>query len=619
MTDPFKKLVDNRLSGLEWRKGNLVMDRIHSITDKEAKKRPAPRSLKVVLPLCVLLALVSATALAIGLQYSARYSAVQSARNAVIAQYDLSEEALDLFSVTASQEESRWTVRFTPHAMNTEAIGTYVATVAENGTATAAWSHDGADPEKFRSGDLTAPVWGAAQLDKAMALNKAYSKQISTIDWEKAADWTLAERAAMDQMLTEAYGKNAPALVNTLPSPEDIQEADAVKRARDAVIKKYGIGEETLQFYRPHIAFVWETQTKAHHYRITLVKEDTAEGIWDDYFMIELNSPSGEVTRCLWRVDPSHRSLPEGDLAGYADAVWEYVQSGAFDLASTEGKADIARRIQAAGYGDMLPTLHYIAPGSCDISESDALSSARDALLKAYGFTEETLALFAPQTALAYSDPLREWVITYSPVPARKMLWDYTGALGVYTVTLNAKDGAVLQTAWSLEDLEADSGYTKENWGMAKAYSARMLPWLMELLDARDAILQRYPEDENADWLSVEDAAAYDQLFLNAGFEGKQYIHGLPAKSDLDQEKALSLAKQALQSERGLAEEWLAACELQADFLISNPFGDPGQAVWVFTFYRYDETYQDTYTVFLDAETGALERLTHDPAAGGNG
>ncbi len=207
----------------------------------------------------------------------------------------------------------------------------------------------------------------------------------------------------------------------------------------------------------------------------------------------------------------------------------------------------------------------------------NAVAAARKALYARYGLTEDMLTLF---TALPAKETVNEkdaWTVDFLPVsfdhPGNadwRWLHALAEKLGSYRVRLSADYGETLEISWSLDNAEDGSAYTQSDWAQAEAYGARILPWVLELLERNAPLIAKYPEDQT-EWFSVEDAAAYDQAFRDAGFDAQRYNHGLPKEGDLSVDQALALAKQAMSAEYGLTQaEMEDAYLLTAEYLLDE-------------------------------------------------
>ncbi len=566
------------------------------------------RAVATLLAALVLIAL-ACTALAITLGRT-QYDAAKAARKAVMEQYGLTPETITLFEEEKSEENGVWTVVFRPWKYNPDAIGTYTVTVEEGKEPVAAWTHDGT---AVTGEGLDANVWGPSQLEEVLALERAhYAPGEEFADPYDIFDW-LEKAAKRDQMLIDA-GLDV-FVVNLLPGPDDIPPEEAIATAKRAIREKYGISEESLAQWEIHMMFLKYQDKDEPVYRISsgAVQDNTGSlDVW-------LYSPSGKIGHCVWSVEPEYRTLPDGSLKGYEEAVKEFIKEGAFAVRPPAEKAEIAARIVEAGYGEYLEGMTYAAPGAEDLGEADALAAAAKALESAYGFTDETLKLFETTASLLLEDGERIWRVAYKPPRDEGILMQHgrygNDMVGEYSVTLAANDGAVKQTFWSLEAERGDTVYTESTWGQAPAYDARILSWLLKLDEARAAIAAQYgnEQDDLATPWPLEAAAAHDQLFRDAGFDPDVYPNGLPGEGDIPLEEALAAVKQALKDEFQFTDERLKESTYVPSFFVN----DPEKPVWCVTIYRIVDGYQDTHVVWVDARTGEIVNTAY--MAVGNG
>ncbi len=244
-----------------------------------------------------------------------------------------------------------------------------------------------------------------------------------------------------------------------------------------------------------------------------------------------------------------------------------------------------------------------------------ALTAAKEALFTKYALNDDMLSLFYLNATTDSSAGQLVWVVAYKPVdddnPGEadwRWLETLNPRLGSYQVQVRQADNTVVQVEWSLDGLADSETYTKNNWAQADAYDARILPWVLSLLRANAPIIARYPEDQT-EWFSVEDAAAYDQAFRNAGFTTPVYNHGLPKASDLTEEQALQCARQAMREAYSLTDEQFKTFTITASYLL-----DQG-GLWQISFYSGD----GMGNVDLRASDGEVQTVQLDSGVIGNG
>ena len=214
--EDFKELVDRRLSGLVWDEASRrkVLNAVHE-EEKPMKKKV---SFTVVLALAVLC--IAAVAIAEGLMFSPRYSAVRLANQAMEQQYGITPDILSLFYRQVEQHaDGSATVTYSVPGENglpAEQMGEYTVEVKDN-RAKASWSNEGKDT----SGGLAAEAFGAEQLrllsydydnamrqlrDSGTIQPKAYPSPLP-LDSDSPTPlpivWTAEDQAEADKALAE--------------------------------------------------------------------------------------------------------------------------------------------------------------------------------------------------------------------------------------------------------------------------------------------------------------------------------------------------------------------------------------------------------------------------------
>ncbi|MBR3743138.1 MAG: hypothetical protein IKN04_22230, partial [Clostridia bacterium] len=354
------------------------------------------------------------------------------------------------------------------------------------------------------SGELTSPAWGAKQLARIIPFYRKHMDRWKNL--QNMDDLSLEDKAALDAPLMEV--QEIGLLINIVPEKDDISVEMAKEIAMKAVTEKYGVSEEALAKKKIDISFYLYGGTDRREYRISMDDLDSS-------YVINISSPDGNVTYCRWMVSEENRTLPEGDLSLYAEAAQEYVTTGAFDLLDAAEKSEVAARYEAAGLGDLLPK-QYILPKHNALSEKEAIEKAAEAAQATFGLKGNWQSLFQVRSAMIKEQDRSLWQITWLPYNMGNWHWPDVDKLGEYKATLSVETGEIFSCEWSL--LNVDTGnYTEETWGQAQAYSADMLPWVLNLLEQAQQILEKYPVSTNLDEMSPEDRAAYDALFRSAG------------------------------------------------------------------------------------------------------
>ena len=236
--------------------------------------------------------------------------------------------------------------------------------------------------------------------------------------------------------------------------------------------------------------------------------------------------------------------------------------------------------------------------------DAEALRAAEEILLAQYGLADDMLALFTPR---------REGnTVTFSPEIKRldeiadwRWAQELQPKLGEYTVDLDGKTAS-----WTLADQNDGAAHTESNWAQANAYDARILSWVLALLEKTAPITAKYPQDQT-DWFSVEDAAAYDGLMRAAGFPSPYLNHALPGANDISQQEAESLAVMAVSGAYDALESDVRGWLTHTEYTLDN---GGTWTVWLQGTGSYGMGF-----VSLEAATGNVLMVQMDSLAVGNG
>ncbi|MDD3409232.1 MAG: hypothetical protein PHY12_00325 [Eubacteriales bacterium] len=388
-------------------------------------------------------------------------------------------------------------------------------------------------------------------------------------------------------------------------------EVSATLAARNAVMEKYGLTQEAMDMLGTRteetaqgtvVRFVLsgemsKEEERVGTYTVTVAKDGSAAAEWshDD-------------------VDPA--VYADGSLE---DEVWGGKQIAAYRAMRDQAAREYQKEWEAL-YGEngtaVQPTAEPAAIPQGKLTQEEAVQVADRALLQIDGFTDETLALFTVEGTIGeagfgeHQDDV--WAFNYEPgeLAWRELDTADGNPLGIYSVAVLDGTGEVLDVKWSLEGVD-NGTYTEQTWGQAKAYSASMLPWVAKLLKGCEPLQQKY-ENVDGTW-SVEDKAAHDQLFRDAGFDPLQYDHVLPGKTDITYEQALNLAAQVLQTEYGVSRAVFDA----SGFAYADLEQREDHREWYFWVQNNEELC--TWTVVLNSETSEVLYLGVDPDASANG
>lgn len=598
-------VIDRRLDGLKWTRSEAVRRQLQS------PRHMGMLRLRPALVLLMVLLLLAGVALAVTLHYSRGYSLSKRGAQALFSRYGLDEQTLGLFyEYQDSRPDGSTLLRYEPINPQPERTGRYEVLIQGDAVA-ASWSHDDVDAARYQDGSLGAPAWGQKQLQAYLALKAQGRQEEAAMNPDRWAERTLEEKAALAERLQALNPDQQRGRMDILPGPDDLQPEDALRLAQQAVMSKYGVDAAQLQLHQQAVDFQQDRQTgeRAYRFQWTARTEDTSD------FVVRLLSPDGRLLACSWHTGSSPRSLPEGPLEAYRDAVHEYLESEAFVRLSPEQKAQLGQRIVQAGHGDLLPQGAYVLPGKGLLPQEEALAALHQALQDAFRLDEQGRSLFQEDLSLIREGSRVLWQLRLQARPVAD--WPLGQLpLGEYAARLDARLGGDVTTHWTLQGSNGGKPYTRQDFLQAKAYEGYMLPWFKELVEGTQAIKRRYPQEQQH-LMSVADDAAYDALMRGAGGSPAMFPHGLPAADALKQEDARRLADLALIQELKVDQQTIDQSIVYPEYLIDNSYtrSASDQDVWCFTYHGQD----GIRVVMMDARDGSLLLVQFDSAAAGNG
>ncbi len=617
MKESFKQVVDRRLDSLTFAgKEDAALRGIHRRIAQETQqpRRRVKRTTAIALGFLAALLLAATAFAVVELVFSREVDAELVARHALMDKYGLTNETLGLFVPQVKETEDGWQVTY---VWNTNAMrqGFYTVRVPKSGQAVASWSHDDADKAVWENGDMEAPVWGQKQLEtyiRAKANTEDEALQAKLTELTARDSRTFEERAAQDALIEQSLPEDVPLYrKHVLPGAGDLTVEEARKLAADALAERYLVTPQELEAQG-----YWLTETLTQDRDKS--EPEYSFSWWNkalESITIDFSS-KGEDIESYANVFPAGK-LPDGALDGYERAVERYVKLGMLETLHEQERRGVEQRIREAGFDALLE------PAAEDAAEAQtAIRAAAKALGESYGLTDEMLALFGASATRTQRDGREVWEVVFDGSPyvakddpyllnANLSRFDLE-KLGKYTVWLDPKTSEALDVEWSLAGVESRT-FTRESWGEAQAYGADVLPWALELLQARAEIVAKYQMDEAWEYVSVADNAAVDQLFRDAGFDPAVYRHVLPTEGDLTQDEAWELFAKAIEREYGVTRAQMDASGIAYAELTQEPEGRE----WYF-WIQNGETLE-SWTIVIDAQTGEIRELFAESTADGNG
>lgn len=412
--------------------------------------------------------------------------------------------------------------------------------------------------------------------------------------------------------------------------------------ARSAVMEKYGLSRDAMDMFYVKVA---------HGDQGTTIRFAAPEELAENF------APMGIYTVEIARdgsttVQWSHDDV---DPATWADGSLDDEVWGEKQILAYRAKRDRENRLMMGRGSSNEAFINEIVaeteapplPQQGKLTEEQVLGIAKTAMKETFGFSDETLTLFdgyagfgeTEEQALgvvvtsmqgrfslydealmlfdAYPSVSKQggdaWVVVHHPTNMAKsvlMMTIENAPLGDYAVTISDETGGVLQARWSLKGKD-EKTYTKHTWGQANAYSAKTLPWVLELVNTCAPLIQK--GEASGVTLSVEDKAAHDQAFRDAGFDETRYNHVLPQAGDIPYAKAVEIAAQVLSEECGVSRAVFDA----SGFAYADLLQEKDHREWYFWVQNMEE--QCGWTVVFDAETGEILLVGADPFANSNG
>ena len=254
--------------------------------------------------------------------------------------------------------------------------------------------------------------------------------------------------------------------------------------------------------------------------------------------------------------------------------------------------------ILAIGVAGVLLMTTALAVGLRWSARSNALRTARQAVMGKYGLTQETMAVFSESS----EEERGRWTVRYMPT-----LFDVS-AMGNYMAVI--ENGTAIEVNWSHDDTPepeaSGSGFDAPAWGQ---------PQLESALEIRQAHQQTFVEGYNEPSTDIrkalEDAAERDRALWEGNRQGLVpfVMHVLPTQEDLQPEEAAGLAREAVSKKYGLPLEDVPA---EARYMAFVKYADDEEPVYRMTLGdEKDETEKGTgpFWVCVFSPSGKIVEL----------
>ena len=205
-------------------------------------------------------------------------------------------------------------------------------------------------------------------------------------------DWTL-EQAAQVSQFRQGYAYDADLAVHILPASGDLPQERAEQIARDTVLERYGIGTDDIVRTRVSFYYMTDDETQTHLWKIRF---SVRAGLKDCSVTVD---PQGKAVQ-TWQdtiVNRVEEAPDQGEAAQddqEADRLAELeAEHGPFYSWTVEEKARYAQEIAQDN--------NYALPDESAISQDQALTLARQALIEQAGLTMAELSMYHPFFAFA--------------------------------------------------------------------------------------------------------------------------------------------------------------------------------------------------------------------------
>lgn len=289
MKNEFRQLVDRNLSGLHWDEARQArVLRALEPRGGTTMKRKITMSLALGLAL-VLMASVALAAVV--LHYSPAASALTQARNAVIDKYGLTHTTLGLFTHDMYLLEGQTVIVFhsdVVDAYGAGLTGEYTVTIPDGGKPIACWTFDYVDEKVYQSGELDAPIWAQAQLEKFLQTKG-----------EEATHTVLVDDNGVTYVVTDIGTPSAQTelveidITAVEPREDELSEAAALETARAALMETFALTESELDqanFFRCELEQYGGYATRTWQINASLEKDGH---VWN--LSVVLDAATGEI------------------------------------------------------------------------------------------------------------------------------------------------------------------------------------------------------------------------------------------------------------------------------------------------------------------------------------
>ena len=376
-------------------RGDALERRVRQTLDGlEEKNRYAYPKRGAFIAAALVLALITAAAVAAGLTRSAGYDAKRLAHRALEEKYGFTQDMDSYFLCTVEERNGQTVVTYRANEDVGDfawKLGDYTVTI-QDGQAAAGWSGDG----EAVGSDFSSDVWNTALLARGIARRRAGE------EWYEITGETLERLGGAEQEdVLVPDGLDGARLA-------DESESDVLK-ARDAVRAKYGLTEENLALFdaweliedeKKQIVFVPNIPAEDDGILLEIDDETAADRAFSRHsermgrYMVEFGE-NGAVQSVIWTHDgeelPDVTEATRGRANVYDAKCLTELEKLLADLQTLrveypddgwtrtpEGDAALDARRVAAGFS--AARYNHVLPEPGMLTEQDALALARQVL-----------------------------------------------------------------------------------------------------------------------------------------------------------------------------------------------------------------------------------------------
>lgn len=556
---------------------------------------------------------------------SEQYEVFLQAREIMYDTYGFDIQTLSLFTpIVSKAEDGLWEVEFSPIKYGNR-MGSYKLTLKDGKLDDISWSKglDEKQLETLASASLDFHTWGAMQIKEALTLDLAASEKQLEI-YQKYSPDKLQSMEAHNELAQWYRDNHHPESVGyfeeIILGENELAESEAIGIAKETLARKYGLSDDEMENDYHYSVFASRDLDGNLFYQISADQLDPTTEHYMSVYFTTVDGFLGKAVESYCVRGAWDMKLPEGPLDEYGEYVQEFFDRECFAYYPYDEKADVAQRLEDAGFEQYLQEVTYRLPTEDELSADEVMDLFKIALEEKRGITEDMLVLFDIQSSLVtYHEPDKGiWIFRLVPANLTDF-FSYWSGLGEYIIHIDSKTGKLLLNEWTYDYFYEHQTPTKKNWGSMQGWNGNALVWLLELREQLNKIGKNYGF---ADDIPGEVLARVHELHRENGFDPSQYNLSLPGADDLTEEEAVAIARQVLMEDCGVdpdeMDKWVRVFAYFGDTQAYAASGDENTyACWQIHFYPGVPGEMETYSVYILGSTGEITLV--DYVIQGNG